>query len=142
MRRFIWGALALVLAAIAVITLWPTPVDAPAKTTISDVLTALHEAGVPTAVNYTFVEAASNVLMFLPLGIVLALLLPRKIWWTAPLIACGTSALIELTQFVFLPQRFATIFDVAANTGGALLGALIVLASGRLPRGTKEAPPG
>ncbi len=127
MRRPVWLALVIVSGAILAITLWPTPVDAPAHDTIGEVLTSLHRAGVPQAINYSFVEVSSNVVMFVPLGAVLTLLLPRKRWWIAPLVACATSSLIELTQLVFLPHRFATISDVMANTTGALLGSLGVL---------------
>jgi glycopeptide antibiotics resistance protein len=131
-RTLAWFALAVVAASIAVITMWPTPVDAPAKNTIREVLVTLHQAGVPTAVNYSFVEAASNVLMFVPLGLALAFLLPPQKWWLAPLIGAATSSLIELTQRTFLPSRFATLNDVAANTAGALIGAALVLAVRRV----------
>jgi VanZ family protein len=123
-----WIALVVIAVSIVVITMWPTPVDAPAEGTIHDVLKTLHQAGVPTAVNYSFVEAASNVLMFVPLGMVLAFLLPPQRWWLSTLIAAAASTAIELTQLLFLPQRFATLADVAANTAGALLGSILVVA--------------
>jgi glycopeptide antibiotics resistance protein len=126
-RTLAWFALAIIVAFITVITMWPTPVDVPAKNTIHEVLVTLHQAGVPTAVNYSFVEAATNVLMFVPLGTALAFLLPPQKWWLAPLIGAATSSLIELTQLTFLPSRFATLNDVAANTAGALIGAALVL---------------
>ena len=37
------------------------------------------------------------------------------------------SACIELAQFVFLPARYPSLLDVAANTSGATLGSLLML---------------
>ena len=128
MRQATWFFLAVTVLAIGVITFWPTPVDAPAKDTIREVLEALHYAGVPAAVNYSFVEIAANVAMFVPLGAVLALLLPRQHWWLAVLIAGSLSGLIELIQLLLLPHRFASFIDIAANTTGALIGVLVIAA--------------
>jgi glycopeptide antibiotics resistance protein len=125
MRRALWVALGVTSATIAIITFWPTPVDAPAKGTIRDILTTLHDAGVPPQVNYSFVEIASNVVMFIPLGALIAALLPVNRWWAAVLLGSLGSCLIELTQLAFLPHRFASMVDIAANTAGALLGALL-----------------
>lgn len=123
-----WLALAITAAAIFVITFWPTPVDAGAHDALQKTLTSLHEAGVPKAVDYNFVEVSSNGIMFLPLGALIATLLPRRRWWIAVLAGCATSSLIELIQLLFLPQRFASVTDIAANTTGALVGAAVVAA--------------
>jgi VanZ family protein len=137
-----WLALAMTAIAIFVITFWPTPVDAQAHDGLQKALTTLHEAGVPKAVDYNFVEVSSNGIMFLPLGALLAMLLPLRRWWIAVLVGCATSGLIELIQLVFLPHRFASVTDIAANTTGALVGAAAVaairsyrLGSGRLSGG-------
>ncbi len=127
-RRWGWLALGTTAAAIFVITFWPTPVDAGAHDSLQAALAALHTAGVPEAVDYNVVESASNSIMFLPLGAIAAMLLPLRRWWIAVLAGVVTSALIELVQLLFLPHRFASLADVAANTAGALLGALAVLA--------------
>ncbi|WP_254788191.1 VanZ family protein [Arthrobacter sp. ok909] len=37
------------------------------------------------------------------------------------------SALIELSRLAFLPARFPSVADVAANTFGAMVGALLAL---------------
>jgi glycopeptide antibiotics resistance protein len=134
MRRVIWVALALAVVTIGIITFWPTPVDAPAKSTIRDVLTALHDAGVPPQVNYSFVEIASNVVMFMPLGALIAALLPLNRWWGAILIGGVLSAIIELSQLILLPHRFASVIDIAANAAGALIGALITTGIRRVRR--------
>lgn len=123
-----WLALAITAAAILVITFWPTPVDAQAHDGLQKALTTLHEVGVPKAVDYNFVEVSSNGIMFLPLGALIAMLLPLRRWWIAILVGCATSSLIELIQLLFLPQRFASLTDIAANTTGALVGAAVVAA--------------
>jgi glycopeptide antibiotics resistance protein len=128
MRRGLWAALAVVAVTIAIITFWPTPVDAPAKGTIRDILATLHDAGVPPQVNYSFVEIASNVVMFIPLGALIAALLPTNRWWAAALMGGLGSCLIELAQLALLPHRFASVVDIMANTAGALLGALLARA--------------
>jgi glycopeptide antibiotics resistance protein len=128
LRLATWLALAITVAAIFVITFWPTPVDAEAHDGLQKALTTLHEAGVPKAVDYNFVEVSSNGIMFLPLGALIAMLLPLRRWWIAVLAGCATSALIELIQLLFLPHRFASVTDIAANTTGALVGAAVVTA--------------
>lgn len=123
-----WLALMITAVAIFVITFWPTPVDAQAHDGLQKALVTLHQAGMPKAVDYNFVEVSSNGIMFLPLGALLAMLLPRRRWWIAVAIGCATSSLIELTQLLFLPHRFASFGDIAANTTGALVGAFVVVA--------------
>ena len=67
---------------------------------------------------------ALNVLLFVPLGIVLALL-TRRPWWWAVLPAFVVSGAIELVQGRWL-DRVGSWSDVVANTLGALLGAAAV----------------
>jgi glycopeptide antibiotics resistance protein len=66
------------------------------------------------------VDVLLNVLLFLPLGVGLALsgLAGKR----ALLLAFGLSALIETTQFFFIQGRDATVGDVLTNTFGACLG--------------------
>lgn len=65
-----------------------------------------------------------NVVMFVPLGLGLALIRPR--WWWAVLL-CGLSVTIELLQFFFLAARHPDIVDVVLNTMGGALGVVIGL---------------
>jgi glycopeptide antibiotics resistance protein len=73
----------------------------------------------------TLAGAAGNVALFLPLGFLLPLLVPRmdRLWRTT---ATGfvTSAAIELSQVAFPGVRRADVNDVLANTLGAALGFL------------------
>lgn len=68
--------------------------------------------------------ALLNVLLFVPIGIALALLTRWK-WWQVALVATFGSALVELTQtFV---GRESSGLDVVTNGVGALLGAAVVI---------------
>ncbi|MCF6376264.1 VanZ family protein [Nocardioides KLBMP 9356] len=65
-----------------------------------------------------------NVLLFVPFGALLTIAL-RRPWWWATTAALVTSALVELAQHRWL-ERDGSWSDVAANTCGALIGALAV----------------
>jgi glycopeptide antibiotics resistance protein len=67
----------------------------------------------------------SNVALFVPFSLLGLVVWPsrRVLAWTAAGALASTT--IELVQLLLLPQRFATVSDVLANTSGALLGALI-----------------
>ncbi len=116
------------LLAVAMIVLWPTPVDRAGGGTLRRGLEYLYAHGLPTFVTYSLVEFTANVLMFVPLGLFWFLLTPRHWRRWAPVVGLVLSAAIEATQHILLPQRFATPYDVLANTLGATLGALIAAA--------------
>jgi VanZ family protein len=115
--------LAVYSVAVLVIVAWPTPVDRGANRAIVRVLEALHDRNVLMFLGYRQVEFLANVGMFLPLGLLIGIVLGRRLWGLAILIGFGLSAGIEAFQLVFLPDRFATVDDVIANTLGALFGA-------------------
>ncbi|MCS5713686.1 VanZ family protein [Herbiconiux sp. CPCC 205716] len=116
-------------AAVLVVVMWPSPVDQKARGMLARILKGLHDRHLLEFLGYPQVEFTSNVLLFVPLGLLLGLLLGRRIWGLSVLVCFAGSAAIELTQYLFLPARFATVDDVIANTLGGLLGAL---ASGAL----------
>ncbi len=108
-------------------TMSPVPLDQGYSSSIDRLLGVLHRNGVPTWFGYNRLEFSANILMFIPLGFLLALLVPRKAWWLA-ILACGAlSGGIEYTQSVFLTARFATVLDVVANTSGAVIGVVIAV---------------
>ncbi|WP_157940200.1 VanZ family protein [Arthrobacter ruber] len=125
--------------AVALIVLWPTPVDRGGAEALRRALNFLHEHGLPTFVTYSVVEFSANILMFVPLGLFWFLLTPPRLRWWAPAVSFALSTLIEATQFLLLPQRFATPYDVVANTLGALVGALTACAL--LTAGRRERSP-
>ena len=125
MTRIIRVLLAAYITLIGVIVFWPTPVDRPVAGRIRTAVGAVQEAGA-TSVSYNTVEITANVLMFVPLGVLLVLAVPRLPWWWAPIAAGLFSCAIEFVQFAFVAQRNATVVDALANTSGAVIGALAV----------------
>lgn len=121
--------LALYLAVVLLITLWPTPVDRPYSGSLLRFIAELHERGVPEWIGYREVEFSANVLLFVPAGFLAALVLPRRDWWLVAVLAPAFSAAIECAQALFLSQRFPSASDVVANgLGGAIGAALSLLA--------------
>lgn len=116
----------LTLVVVFAIGYWPVPVDRGVRSVLGSVLDRLTAAGAPGWVDYAHLEFGANVVMFVPLGVLIALLLPRWEWWLAPIIGLALSLAIEFGQALLLPERFATPLDVLANSAGATIGALLV----------------
>ena len=72
------------------------------------------------------VEFALNVLLFVPLTALAALLWPRIPTWGWILAGFATSSTLEWLQLTFLSERSSTSRDIIANTLGAALGAAAV----------------
>ena len=125
--RIAGGILIAYAIAVLAVTLWPTPVDRGFEPTISRGLALLHRNGLPTWFGYNTLEFGANIAMFVPAGLLVALMLPSRRWWLALLIVPALSIAIELTQAVFLSSRFATVNDVVANSLGAVLGIFLFL---------------
>lgn len=113
------------LLAVALVVLWPTPVDRGGGPLLRQALSYLYAHGLPAFVTYGSLEFLANVLMFIPLGLFWFILSPRGWRWAGPLAGMALSILIEVTQLLLLPQRVATPYDVIANTLGALSGTLV-----------------
>ncbi len=131
------------LALVARMTLRPEPAEPETFDLVRQVIAWLAERGAP--VTYEGVEAVSNVLMFVPFGVLVGLLLDWRRRWTLVVgAACATSTGIELAQRAFLPSRVPTIQDVVLNTGGAAVG--IALLAGahavRAARARRRREPG
>lgn len=123
--------LGLMLLAALAITLNPTPVDRGRGDTVRAFLDALYGVGVPQSFGYTELEFTANIIMFLPLGFFVALLVGERSWLLALAFPLALSICIELTQLLLLPERFADISDVIANSLGGWIG---VGAAALLPR--------
>lgn len=117
----LWGYLAFV----AVVLLWPTPVDRPIDGSLFTILRLLHHVGFK-GVGYASVEFWANVAFFVPLGAA-----AQRVWQAKPRVsvwmACTlVSACGELAQGLFLPDRTSSLQDVVANAAGAALGVLLI----------------
>lgn len=119
-------ALALYLVGLAFIGAWPSPVDRPLAGLLRDVIDAVRGYPLTAGITYMHVEGAANVLLFVPLGVIVALLLPTRRWWLAAVSGALISAAIETVQYLALSQRTASLGDVVNNTLGAVLGAAAI----------------
>lgn len=77
-----------------------------------------------TSAGYLVTDVILNIILFLPLGVGLALLGIRPA--VAIAIGCLASSCIELTQLWYIPGRFASIHDVITNTTGTAIAAMMV----------------
>ncbi|WP_162850925.1 VanZ family protein [Amnibacterium kyonggiense] len=113
---------------VLLVTLWPTTVDNGLDPYIDRLLQKLWSKGVPTFVDYGFVESAANVVFFVPVGFLLGILFPYRFWFLA--IVCGAllSAAVETAQGLFLPGRVSSLADVLANSIGAVVGCILAVA--------------
>lgn len=120
-------ALSIYVAFVLIVTLTPSPVDLSFRNDLVNLLDKLHERGLPGLIDYRFVEFTSNVTLFIPVGFIASLLLPRRAWWLVLLIGPLFSLAIEFAQQTFLPARYATVSDVVANSIGTLVGAVVAV---------------
>nr|WP_274638002.1 VanZ family protein [Microbacterium bovistercoris] len=78
-------------------------------------------------ITFDRVEFASNVVMFVPLGVLAVLWFGVRGWWTAPVVGLLVSGAIESAQALLLSSRVPDVRDIVANTAGATLGMLFML---------------
>ncbi|WP_411701485.1 VanZ family protein [Conyzicola sp.] len=123
-RRLVLFALFIYTIFVLTITISPQmPGTGLVSRAVDWLLYELHSRGLLTSVGFLHIEFVGNIIMFVPLGIFAALLLPRKAWWLLLILGTAFSVGIELFQSQFLPGRFPEIRDVISNTTGFLLGA-------------------
>jgi VanZ family protein len=123
-RRLLLATLA-VLVAVGCITLGPPGAVADARRAVTAVVEALA-APWPGTVQRAQVEAAANVLLFVPVGALAALLLRRRSPLLPLVCGAGTSVLVELAQTA-LPGRVPDLGDVVANTAGTAVGVVLAV---------------
>lgn len=109
------SSLAVYLIALALIAFWPEHVDRGASTLIRAITRVLPWA------THERIEFTSNIALFVPFGLLGALLLHRRIW-LAIVAGLAISVFVELVQGAFLPGRTSSVWDVVANTLGTVIG--------------------
>lgn len=122
------SSLGIYAVVILYVTLTPTPLDQGFESSVTRFLNVLHRNGIPEWFGYNKLEFSANVVMFVPLGFLVSMLLPVRLWWLALFICPGISGAIELTQGALLAGRFATLNDVYANSMGGFIGAIVAFA--------------
>ncbi|MDQ0279299.1 hypothetical protein QO003_003602 [Arthrobacter silviterrae] len=129
LHRIALAAAAIYLVGVAMVVFWPTPVDRPASGELHLVIDWLHVHGLPKFIGYNQVEFTANIAMFLPMGLILSIWF--KNGWVGLVVGSLASCFIELSQYLFLPHRYASGLDVLANTMGAAIGAALYIAGHR-----------
>jgi glycopeptide antibiotics resistance protein len=127
------AVLVVYLAALALIAFWPVPVDSGARGMLWSVLGLLRSHGWGW-IDYAVVEATANVILFVPFGFLLGVLGGPRRRLLMLAICVASSVAIELGQAALLPARLASIGDIAANSAGAVVGALLALGFDRIVR--------
>lgn len=132
-------ATAAYLVVIGLVTLGPTLWRTGPTDDDYDVLSPSTWLDAGTWTNLDSREFVANILLFVPLGFLLRVALPRAGWIGATLLGAATSTAIEVLQT--FTSRVSDPRDLVANTLGALAGALIaaiVAASVRALRTARE----
>ena len=141
-RGILLTGLALYLIGLAFVGAWPTPVDRPLGGLLKDLIEAARSYPLTAGITYMHVEGAANVLLFVPLGLMVALLLPVRRWWLAGVAGALISGAIETVQYLASGQRQASLGDVVNNTLGAVLGAVAIRAVRTRPAQVAAPDPG
>jgi len=108
------------------LTLTPSRVEQRMPNLLDLVLSVAHRVGW-SSLDFTRLEVLANVLVFIPVGILAFLLLPRRAWGLAFVVGPALSLAIEVFQRIALPHRAATVSDVIANSTGATVGAVLAV---------------
>jgi glycopeptide antibiotics resistance protein len=124
--------LRLIAAAYAAVVLWATVGPAPWSTSGNQLQGGILNPAAWTApVTWTtgyFSEIVFNVAIFIPVGVLAALLIPRRRWPLAFVAGLAFTLLIELVQVPEI-DRISDPRDLVMNTTGAVFGVFVVLAA-------------
>lgn len=131
-RALVALALCVYLAGIVANTVFPIFLDKPARPGSWAGQVVL----VPFA-DYELADALLNVAVFVPLGVLLALVLRRSSWWRPVAAAACVSLAIEvvqlLTNHVLGSGHVADVSDLLSNVVGGALGVALLAAASRVP---------
>ena len=131
-RAAVAFALCVYAAGVVANTVFPIFLDKPARST-----PWTASLDVVPLVGYEFADAVTNILVFVPLGVLVPLLLARSSWWRVLAAAAAFSLAIEVGQLAaahFLGGgHVADVNDLIFNVAGALLGYGLLSTLSRLP---------
>ena len=129
------------LAIVAAVTLGPAPWRTRPAVDGYDVLSLSTWLSSGTWSTGRPQEFLANILLFIPLGMLVRVGLPRLTWVFAGLVGAAVSVVIEVLQVGSV--RVSDPRDLVANTLGAVLGAVGVAVVGALvTRGSRRMAPG
>ena len=138
LRRLLLAVTAVYLLAVAWITLNPFPGDPHRNTLLEGLLAAFAATPLLAWIDYDVVEFTANILLFVPMGVLLAVLLGPGRRWLAVSLGIAASLTIEFVQ-LFEPARVSDARDIVANSLGAIIGVMLVLLVGGRRRGRAPA---
>lgn len=133
LRRVLPVVTAVYLLLVAWITLNPAPADPHRNPLLEGLLASFAATPLLAWIDYDVVEFTANILLFVPMGLLFAVLLGRWRWWLAFAIGAAATLTIEFVQ-LFLPARVSDPRDLLANTLGTLVGIAIVAGARALVR--------
>ncbi len=126
------GILAVVLlVALARLLLSPERVEQRDPAAVGGLLAWLRTAILP-GLTFAGAEAVANIAAFIPVGALAFVLLRERVRWMSLLVAPALSAFVEIYQAFFLPERVASVQDVALNALGGTIGVASAWALARL----------
>ena len=131
-RALVAGALGVYAAGIAANTVFPIVLNAVPRTEpwYSGIVV------LPFA-DYELMDALTNMLVFVPLGILIALVLSKPNWWKVLIVVTATSLGIELSQLLvqdlFGGGHIADASDLLSNMAGGMVGYAALLMLGCIP---------
>lgn len=129
-RRALLALLVIEYAGIAWLVLNPSP--ATPTSAVSGLSEIMLWLGIPTwLADGAVVEFWLNIILFVPLGFLSALIWPRVRLWGWVLAGFLLSSSLEWIQLQLLAERSSTSRDIIANTLGMTLGAALI-ATGRM----------
>lgn len=114
------------LAGLALLTLTPSRVEESMPNVLDLVLSGAHRLGW-ASLDFSRLEVLANIVVFIPVGILAFVLLPRRVWMLSLLVGPLLSLAIEAAQRIALPHRTATLTDVIANSSGATAGVVFAV---------------
>ncbi|GAA1413295.1 antibiotic resistance protein VanZ [Glutamicibacter uratoxydans] len=124
-RVLVAAALGIYAAGIVGNTIFPIILNAPPRTEAWD----SGIVYVPFA-DYELMDALTNMLVFVPLGILFALVLSQPAWWKVMLAVIASSLGIEATQLLvqdlFGGGHIADSSDLVSNVAGGALGYVLL----------------
>lgn len=123
-----WVLAGFYVVCLAFMVFWPVHVDSgDTGETLARLLAAAHAQGwLPHWFGYGEVEWLSNVVMFIPGGLLFTWLLRPKRTWLIPLGGLLSTLTIESVQH-FMPGRTSSPLDVLANFLGCVIGWVFTL---------------
>ncbi|MEY9950768.1 VanZ family protein [Leifsonia sp. EB34] len=128
LRRVLLAITAGYLLLVAWITLNPATADPHRNLLLEGLLASFAATPLLAWIDYDVVEFTANILLFVPMGFLFAVLLGRWRWWLAFAIGAAATLTIEFVQ-LFLPARVSDPRDLLANTLGTLAGIAVAAAA-------------